>query len=239
MEESAFQTPDGTTVSAVTADEMQNIDRIAVEEIGLALLQMMENAGRNLAAHSQLLREEEEPVTIVAGGGGNGGGGLAAARHVANRDIPVTVVLDRKPAELEGATATQHRILRHTDVSITTEADSIDAAGLIVDALIGYGLREAPRGRAAELIAACDTTSASILSLDVPSGVDATTGDEPGEVIRPDRTLTLALPKTGLSGRAENLYLADIGIPTPVYRRLDIPYTTPFTEEYWVKLESI
>lgn len=237
MEDVSFRTPDGTVVPAVTADQMQEIDRIAVNQLGLELLQMMENAGRNLADHSQLLREEGS-VTIIAGAGGNGGGGLACARHLANRDVDITVILDREPSELEGAPATQYRILETMDVPVTTDRDQIASTGLLVDALIGYGLRDAPRERAADLIEASNTTSAPLLSLDIPSGYDATTGETRGVTMHPDRTLTLALPKTGLHDLPGELYLADISIPAVVYQRLNLPYCNPFTDEYWIQLTS-
>ena len=105
-----FETADGRAVPAVTAATMREVDRVAVEEVGLPLLSMMENAGRALA---RVVRAERggRRVVVLAGGGGNGGGGLACARHLANRDVPVEVVLDRDPAALAGATATQWRIV--------------------------------------------------------------------------------------------------------------------------------
>jgi len=99
-----FRTESGRQVAAVTAAEMRDVDRTAVEEFGLSLLQMMENAGRNLARH---VRDTgHEPVVVLAGNGGNGGGGLCAARHLANREVDVSVVLDRSPENLEGAART-------------------------------------------------------------------------------------------------------------------------------------
>jgi NAD(P)H-hydrate epimerase len=87
---------------------------------------------------------------------------------------------------------------------------------------------------AADLAAATDGAD-SVLSLDVPTGRNATTGDEPGFAVAPDRVLTLALPKTGLTDGDWDLWLADVAIPATVYDRLDIPYSGPF-EEYWVEL---
>jgi NAD(P)H-hydrate epimerase len=105
-----------------------------------------------------------------------------------------------------------------------------------VDALIGYSLRGAPRGRAAALIDLCNQHAARVLSLDVPSGLDATTGATPGLVVCPERTLTLALPKTGLQPGPGQLYLADIGIPLQVYHRLGLPFKPPFHKDYWIPL---
>lgn len=236
MSPSEFRTAAGTTVPAVTAREMQEVDRVAVENVGLDLLQMMENAGRNLAAHCRRLREEGS-VVILAGAGGNGGGGLACARHLSNRNVPVRVVLDRESDELTGAAAQQYRILHADGVGITRDPDQLESIGLTVDALIGYGLSDAPRGRPAELIEWLSRVSAPALSLDVPSGVDATTGETPGVAVEPDRTLTLALPKTGLRTISGDLYLADIAIPEVVYRTLEIPYDDPFEDQYWIEFE--
>ena len=75
-----------------------------------------------------------------------------------------------------------------------------------------------------------------VLSLDLPSGMNATTGIAPGEVIRPDRILTLALPKTGLIKAEGDLYLADIGIPGELYRALGLQIEPLFAGRYWLKL---
>lgn len=108
----------------------------------------------------------------------------------------------------------------------------------MVDALIGYGLRGVPRGRTAELLELCNQHAARVLSLDVPSGLDATTGEAPGAVVHAERTLTLALPKTGLQRVPGELYLADIGIPLEVYRPLGLSFKLPFRRRYWVRLEN-
>jgi NAD(P)H-hydrate epimerase len=109
---------------------------------------------------------------------------------------------------------------------------------LVVDALVGYGLNGVPRGRVSSVIDLCNRHAARILSLDVPSGLDGTTGEAPGAVVRPERTLTLALPKTGLRELAGDLYLADVGIPPEVLEKIGVSFTWPFGERYWVRLES-
>ncbi|MCL7419056.1 MAG: NAD(P)H-hydrate epimerase, partial [Halalkalicoccus sp.] len=200
-----FETATGLTVPAVTTEEMRAVDRVSIEEVGIELLQMMENAGRTLAWHARDVAEG--PVRVVAGNGGNGGGGLACARHLSNHGVPVEVVLDRPPEELTGVAATQHAILDGMGIATRVGADAVDADGtsVLVDALIGYGLDGAARGPAREVIVAMNRRDAPVLSLDVPSGIDATSGETSGEAVVPDRTLTLALPKTGLAGRDETL----------------------------------
>lgn len=228
-------------VPAVTAGQMREVDRVAVGEFGLSLLQMMENAGRNLAENVLvMLGGERGAVAVLAGSGGNGGGGLCCARHLHNRGFGVTVVLDRDPDRLTGAARTQLEILRSAGVRPVSGLARIRAGlrecRLAVDALIGYGLRGAPGGRTAELIEICNQRAARVLALDVPSGIDATTGAAPGVAVRAERTLTLALPKTGLATLATPLYLGDIGIPPEVYARLGLSFQQPFREGYWVRL---
>ncbi|MFT4890853.1 MAG: NAD(P)H-hydrate epimerase [Halobacteriales archaeon] len=243
MPRSSFRTPGGREVTAVTASEMRAVDRVAVEEVGLELLQMMENVGRVLAWHVRDVRDartEDGEVVVVAGNGGNGGGGMACARHLANRDVTVRVLLDRSPGELTGAAAHQARILEAMAVPRTTDADGLfDHEGpiVLVDALVGYGLSGEVRHPAREYVDRVNHRPDPVVSLDVPSGRDATTGETRGAAVTPDRTVTLALPKTGLDGATGALYLADIGIPGTAYDRLDVDYDPPFDDHDWVELE--
>jgi NAD(P)H-hydrate epimerase len=240
MERGQFRTPDGRGVTSVTAAEMADVDRVAVEDVGLQLLQMMENAGRTLAWHVRDISKGGGTVLVVAGNGGNGGGGMTCARHLANREVDVRVLLDRPPEELTDAAAHQHRILDEMGVPHTTDADGLSRTGestVVVDALIGYGVSGELRSPAREYVGAINGVPGPVVSLDVPSGLDATTGETLGSAVRPDRTVTLALPKTGLDTVSGTLYLADIGIPETVYERLDIAYESPFEEQDWIVLE--
>ena len=196
----------------------------------------MENAGRNLAL--AVHRVGGESVQILAGSGGNGGGGLACARHLANHGYRVHVVLDRNPTTLDGAAAHQHDILASMDVQVETGPDAIQSnAGVAVDALVGYGLNGPLSGQAREMVKALPDSADSIVSLDVPSGTDATTGETPGDSVTPDVTVTLALPKTGLDPERYELLLADIGIPETVYQQAGTEYRTPFGGSYLVRLQ--
>jgi len=235
-----FRTTDGVIVPAVTAEQMREVDRLAVEEFGLSILQMMENAGRNLALNAMdMLGTVSGVVTVLAGAGGNGGGGLCCARHLHNRGFTISIILDREPEALSGAAASQLHILRVAGVEpaeLSRAGELIAQSDIVIDALIGYSLRGTPKGTVAQLIATCNQHASRILSLDVPSGLNATTGEMPGVAIQPERTLTLALPKTGLAGIQGELYLADIGIPPELYGRLDITFEPFFKQDYWVML---
>lgn len=238
MNEQYFRTDTGQHVAAVTAAEMREVDRVAVEEFGVSLLQMMENAGRNLAWQAR--EAGSEPVVVLAGNGGNGGGGMCAARHLANRDVEVSVVLDRQPERLEGAALTQYETLAAMEVPVDDGVDAVTGrdVGTVVDALVGYGLDGPLRGTAAKLADEVKALDATVLSLDVPSGMIATTGGRPGPAVEPDHVLTLALPKTGLAGLRGDLYLGDIAVPAGVYHSLDIPYSNPFEAAYSVELST-
>lgn len=235
-----FFTDTGVEVPAVTAEQMREVDRIASEETGPNLFQMMENAGRNLALLAMAVLGEKwtaSRIVVLAGSGGNGGGGICAARHLANRGIDVKLCL-AEPDHLEEAPAFQRKIFRSTHGrEIDAAFLSAEPVDLILDGLIGYGLRSAPRSPVAELIRWSNGTGAPILALDVPSGLNSTTGHRPGDYIQPRWTMTLALPKTGLLPESTGqLFLADIGIPEQTYRRLGLSYVNPFAKGFWVPL---
>jgi NAD(P)H-hydrate epimerase len=236
-----FATDDGVLVPAITTEQMREVDRIAVEELGPNLYQMMENAGRNLALTAiEMLGGgwRSAPIVVLAGTGGNGGGGICAARHLANRGADVTVVITR-PEDLSPVTADQLDVYRATSGRVESlgRIARLESA-LIVDALIGYSLAGPPRGPALEMVDWAGSRAAPIVALDVPSGMDATTGEAPGAHVRATATMTLALPKRGLGVPVVgDLHLADIGIPAAVYRRagIDVPPDL-FGERYRVAL---
>lgn len=195
----------------LTEAQMVEVDRVMIEDLGIELMQMMENAGRNLA-HLAIERFAPGRVAVAVGSGGNGGGGMVAARHLANRGVEVVVTPTRPLTELRGVPAHQRRILDAMAIPI---ADQWDRPDLIVDAVIGYSLRGAPTGRGLALIDQINADDAPVLSLDVPSGLDVTSGVAPGAVVCADATLTLAAPKVGLAEPEEvgELFVADISVP--------------------------
>ncbi len=219
--EAGFPTVPLGSVPTVTAEEMREVDRIAVEELGLLLIQMMENAGARLAELA-VRRFAPGSVAVLCGKGGNGGGGLVAARHLANRGIRVSVTLSDEPGALGEVPRHQLAILARTGVPVVSEPPEAD---LVLDALIGYALRGDPGGRSAELISWANAQDAAVCSLDVPSGLDATTGAIGDPCVRAAATLTLALPKSGLLAAPDvvgELYVADLAIPSSAYASLGL-----------------
>jgi len=204
-----------------------------VDELGIRLIQMMKNAGANLASLAMRRFLGAEPldkrVTILAGSGANGGGVLAAARHLHNRGLSVRVYTVRDEGGSREATAAQLKTLRQMgiEIFIKTPPAPDEATDLILDGIIGYNLKGAPSGLSAECICWANSTTAPVLSMDVPSGLDLATGEVFTPAIRATATMTLALPKKGLTAprareMAGEIYLADIGVPPEVYRRRGI-----------------
>ena len=221
------------TIPTLTRDQMIEVDRSMIEDFGVELLQMMENAGRHLA---QLTRDRflggdarDKAVTVLAGTGGNGGGALVAARRLSDWGARVEIALMRPQESYRGAAAHQLAIAQKLKLNLKrADQDSLDdATDVIVDGMVGYSLRGRPKGAVADCIRWASAHPAMVLALDLPTGMDATTGEIRGASIKATATMTLALPKAGLAvmGAEEftgALYLADIGVPEAVYRRIGI-----------------
>jgi NAD(P)H-hydrate epimerase len=212
----------------ITTDQMREVDRAMIEDYSISLIQMMENAGRNLAhlARQRFLKGDPtgQRVLVLAGTGGNGGGGLVCARRLHNWGAWVQAWVTVPADRLTPAPQHQLTILERTGVpvAVADEQVKLPPADLIIDAVIGYSLQGSPRGASAVLINAANSHNAPILALDVPSGVDAATGSAQQPAIRATATLTLALPKEGmLSEEAKayigELYLGDISVPPGLY----------------------
>ena len=220
----------------LTRAQMARVDEIVIGEFKISLLQMMENAGRSLA---ELAVELFDPgsATVLFGPGHNGGGGLAAARHLRSRGVEVTVVgarLDR----LSNETAHQLDTVRAMGLRVTTIPVEAD---VVIDALVGYSLDGAPRGETAKLIDWTNHHREPRLSLDIPSGLDPTTGRFGDRCVRATATMTLGMPKIGLRRGAEvvgELYLADISIPVAAYERLGLTCPLVFEQSTIVRLKT-
>ncbi len=199
---------------------MREVDRLVVEDLGITLVQMMENAGRALA-DLVVRRFGARTVLVLAGSGGNGGGGIAAARHLLNRGVRAEVVLAAGVPRMARVPRIQLGIARRLGIPVSVRPEP--EVDVLVDAFLGYGLVGDPRGRAAELIRWANAAGPAIVSLDLPSGLDATTGRVGDPCIRATAMQTLAMPKAGLREAPDivgELYLADISVPPFVYRRV-------------------
>ena len=200
--------PQKYSVPSITTEQMREVDRLMIDEYGIVLLQMMENAGRSLARLTASLTAgiAGRKVLVLAGTGNNGGGGIVAARHLINMGSDVRILLSGTQEQLVDVPARQASILHRMGIELSAAKTmapellrrAFAEADIIIDALIGYSLAGAPRGSAASLIELANASGRPVVSLDVPSGVDAGSGRVYEPSIRAAATVTLALPKTGL-----------------------------------------
>jgi NAD(P)H-hydrate epimerase len=215
-------------VPELTTEQMREVDRAMIEDYHIGLIQMMEIAGRHLAhlARARFLAGDPRArrVIVLAGTGGNGGGALVCARRLRTWGAQVQILVTKPDAEFAPVPARQLDILRQMQVpvALSDALEKVEPADLVVDGVIGYSLNGAPAGAAAKLIRWANAQAAPVLALDVPSGIDATTGTAYDPVIQATATMTLALPKVGLrtpgvEKQVGELYLADIGVPAELY----------------------
>jgi ADP-dependent NAD(P)H-hydrate dehydratase / NAD(P)H-hydrate epimerase len=209
-------------VPLLDAETMRAIDRWAIDELGVPSLDLMERAGAGVARAVEELAADG-PVTVLCGKGNNGGDGLVAARLLREAGRAVDVVTVAPPQELRGdARENLLRLPGDPPVRLQAGAGALgEGAGgstAIVDALLGTGFAGAPHGAVAEAIDAINAASAPVVSVDIPSGVDASTGVVSSGAVRATVTVTFHAAKPGLwihpgkacAGRVQTI---DIGIP--------------------------
>jgi len=213
---------------SLTSEDVAALDAAAVES-GVSVMQLMEVAGWQVARCAwRRLRHAPGRVTVVAGHGNNGGDGLVAARHLAAWGCSVRAIVVAESREGLREIVAAHldaaeKCGVHTGFATAAEAvrDALRGSALVLDAVLGTGLRGAPREHDAAAILAMDHTH--VLSVDVPSGLDATTGEAHQPVVRAAATCTLTAMKRGLwtvTGRAlaGSICVADIGMPVAAWR---------------------
>jgi ADP-dependent NAD(P)H-hydrate dehydratase / NAD(P)H-hydrate epimerase len=160
---------------------------------------------------------DAQAVAVVCGTGHNGGDGLAAARHLSRWGrLHSVACLDA--GRLQGPAAARARALHLLGIEIRSEL-RLEGADLVLDAIFGTGLARAVAGRAAGWIEAINSSGIPVLSVDVPSGLDADTGEVLGIAVSATRTVTLGLAKPGLRG---DFVVADIGVPREAYAAVGI-----------------
>ncbi|KAJ3073347.1 enhancer of mRNA decapping [Podochytrium sp. JEL0797] len=267
-----FKSVGGVAVYGVTGPEMSEVERIAVTETGPNETQMIENAGRGAAmivmqalGGSRRIKvgnhNSAPTVVVMCGNNRVGSYGLCTARHLANHDINVVVCVVGGEAELVNTVSYQRKIYLPTGGKIVKHVAELPQHGnpvdLIIDALLGsihqiLDLNELDRASACDLMKWANENRANVLSLDIPSGINAITGipTSPAHHVKAKWTLSFGLPKACLAKIAREiageLFLADIGIPKIVFQKLKskagvvgkslIRYVPPFGDKFVVGL---
>ena len=235
-------------MKVVTAAEMRQIDQDTIESIGIPGIVLMETAGSTIVGAIEQHYPTAERIGILVGKGNNGGDGLVIARQLAHTGHDVHIFLVSPADSFTGEAAINLQIAKNLGLRI--EAILIEKEAwkrwmtnceLLVDAIFGTGLRGAVRDPIATLIDAINSLSTPILSVDLPSGLDADTGNPLGICVRADRTVTIGLPKRGLlvhpgAELAGELEVADIGFPKRVIDAQDIKvhWTTAAEASEWI-----
>lgn len=215
--------------------EVRSIDVRAAEEFGLPTLVLMENAGRGAADWLRArLGGASARVVVACGPGNNGGDGGVVARHLDARGFTVRVVWFAKEGSIRGDAAVQREILNRSGIDQETWPDEVDAARLdalfgsadwIVDGLLGTGLTRSVEGPLRAVIEAINRSGKPVLALDLPSGMDADSGQPRGIAVRASATLTFVAPKLGFDQPGADQFtgevqVVEIGVP----RRLLEPF---------------
>ncbi|MTV83279.1 NAD(P)H-hydrate epimerase [Secundilactobacillus folii] len=201
----------------VTIAEARQGDKHTIEEVGIPSLVLMERAA--LGATSRLLNGSFNlsHVLVFAGTGNNGGDGLAIARMLHVRDVDVTVMLTGSEDRTSTETAQQLKMIHYYQIPVIPASTDLAKYTTIVDAIFGVGLDRPVEGKFADWVDAINDAAAEVFSVDVPSGLNADTGEPQGATIKAKSTSTFAYAKEGFEtsqGKqyTGQLYVEDIGV---------------------------
>jgi len=220
-------------LEVLTTAEMERADRLTIAA-GTPGFSLMLSAGQAVAEAAMAL-VEEGPIVVVAGRGNNGGDGFVAAAELAARGREVSVILLCERDSLQGDAASAARGWKHPVLPFNPQA--IGKPALIIDALFGAGLDRPVKGDPADMIEAINANGAPVLAVDLPSGVNGTSGAVMGTAVRATETVTFFRQKPAhllLPGRLHcgRVRVADIGIDAKVLGEI-APRTSENTPDAW------
>lgn len=210
-------------VYVLSREQVRAVDKRAIEDFGIPGIVLMENAARALAEEAlRMLRQRHRPqgpVLIICGSGNNGGDGWALARHLHNHGVEVVLAPLKDPRDGTDAAANANICRKMGLPEISTEKlDERRDAALIVDALFGTGLDRAIEGKSAEVVEWINNAGRPVLAVDVPSGLDADTGEPLGPCVQATATVTFVGLKPGFTELhcqriVGEVIVGDIGAP--------------------------
>lgn len=188
----------------VTAKQMQHIDRRASAVFGVPSIVLMENAGRGAAEEilTALKKIHHPRVIILCGTGNNGGDGFVTARHLMIHSIQSEVFILGQEAQIKGDARVNFNILKKMKCPARfarPSAEVLKQADCVVDAMFGIGLNREITGLVRSVIEDINRYARKVTALDIPSGLDASTGKIHGVCVKADKTITFHLPKTGMA----------------------------------------
>jgi len=202
----------------LTRAQVRQIDRRAITDYRIPGVVLMENAARGIAqvAWQMLGNKRNGPVLIVCGGGNNGGDGLAAARHLHNGGAQVSILLTSDPGKYAGEAKANWEIVAAMKLPTAVADPAAIAAtkpALVIDAIFGTGLSQAPRPPFAQIVAAMQGLGALILAVDIPSGLDCDAGTPLGPVcVRATCTATFVAQKAGFAHPPAKAFLGEVSV---------------------------
>lgn len=219
--------------NAVTVEQIQKMDDIAINEYGVPSIALMENAGRTMSNEVRRMLKDRKTknAIVVCGVGNNAGDGFVMARHLANANFGVHIFQVGKSADLKKDAAINYKIIKNMGIEVKEiesfneeDATHLGQCDVVVDAIFGVGLSRTIEEPYKSIIETMNNHSSRIVSVDIPSGLNGTTGEIYGTCIKANRTITFSFAKEGFyvnegPNHVGKVVVREIGIPVDIHEK--------------------